>query len=67
MINAIGGKEKIRLELRLRLGDLEKRVKHYSKLLLPGLNIKINKENQGELNPRTFSQRLNFGVIFENF
>ncbi len=34
------------------------------KLLLPYTNPKIDRETEGELNLRMFSERSNFGVIF---
>ena len=46
---------------------LEKREKHHSKLLLADTNLKIDGETEGEFKSRRFSERSNFGVIFENF
>jgi len=37
------------------------------KLLLPDTNPKIDKEKEGEFNPRCFFERSNLGVFFGKF
>ena len=67
MTKAIGDKEKMRFPKIIRLKIMKKRILIHSKLLLTVTNLRNDKRNSGELNPRTFSQRSKIDVKFENF
>ena len=67
MLGANGDAEKIRFKERSEGERPEAQVDDHSKLLLPYINPKIDKEKEGEFKSRTFFERSNFEVIFENF
>ena len=61
MIGANGGAEKIRFKGRLTMGVYQHEILILKKLLLPYTNPKIDRDTEGEFNPRMISQRSNLG------